>query len=145
MPVDPLIVPAYAAANTLLFLGTEASPSVFTSNLDRIGDIKLNGVSLDMVDVSNQESTAHRVLGTLKKLGDLTFNYYWEPDQAQDQELFAVYEAGQLRSWQLQWPNGTLWLFNAYLSKFAPDASIAKALMAPSTLSVDGDVVVIYP
>ncbi len=142
----PLPEPAIASANTKLYLGTDASPSVFSAFIGRLGNIDFGGVSVDMVDVSNQESVAHRMLGTLLKVGSMTATLFWEPSAAQDQELFGlVIEAPPpLRSWQLTWPDGTSWLFNAYASKFAPKADIGKELNAAFELTIDDGITAVY-
>ena len=138
-----LNVPALASAHTKLYLGGATSPPSYVFQF-RMGDIKFNGVSIDMVDVSNQESTAHRMLGTLLKTGDMTAKLFWEPAQAEDLALFAIVITSPppLEQWVVEWPDGTVWAFNGYLSKFAPDASIAKELSAAITISVDGSITV---
>jgi hypothetical protein len=143
--MSSLVLPAYASANTQLYLGGVASPPSY-SYIARCGDIKWNGVSIDMVDVSNQQSTAHRMLGTLLKTGAMTFTLYWEPSQTEDETLFdlIITAPPPLQQWKLVYPDGTAWIFNAYLSKFAPDASIAKALTAACELTVDGSIQVDY-
>lgn len=140
-------VPALASAGTLLFLGGPTSPPSYVQQ-GRIGNIKFNGVAIDMVDVSNQESPAHRALGTLLKVGDMTFDLYWEPSITQDVDLFdiVITTPPALQAWKVEWASGSAdtatWAFNAYLSKFTPDASIGKALMASCTLSIDDTITV---
>lgn len=143
----PLPVPAIASANTLLYLGTDVSPSIFSNYIGRLGNIQFNGVKVDTVDVSNQESIAHRVLGTLLKSGDLTAVLFWEPSSVQDQELFALVITAPppLRSWQLVWPDGSAWLFNAYATSFAPKSDIGKELNTNFMLSIDDSIVPVYP
>lgn len=143
MPV--LSVPAIASANTLLFLGTDASPSVFTTHFSRLGDITGPNTSVAIVDVSNQESVARRKLATLLDSGSLTANLYWEPTNVQDEELFTIYQTAPpvLRSYQVQWPDGQVWLFNAYISKFSPSSKIAGALVSAIEFTIDGQIVVI--
>ena len=114
-----------------------------------MGDIKFAGISVNVVDVSNQESGFHSTLATVGKIGDMTANFYWEPDQTQDQDLFALMlqRPPALQQWKVVWPVPSpatyAWAFNAWLTKFAADATIAKALMAPITLSVDSGLTVI--
>ena len=141
-----LTVPAIASAQTLLYLGGPDSPPTFTTYVGRLGNIDFAGVQIDMVDVSNQESVAHRMLGTLLKSGDLNAVLYWEPIIAQDQALFGlVIEAPpQLQAWKLVWPDGTEWLFNGYLTKFTPKADIGKALEASITISIDDQITPVY-
>jgi hypothetical protein len=99
-----------------------------------------------MVDVSNQTSSAHRMLGTLLKSGDLNFTLYWEPAATQDQTLFDIIVTAPppLCAWLVTWPDGTTWAFNGYLSKFTPDSTIAKALTAACTISIDNSIVVVF-
>ena len=145
----PLVVPAYASQNTQLYLGGPDSPPTYVLQ-GRIGDIKFGSISVDVVDVSNQSSTAHRILATLTKIGDMTANFYWEPDQTQDQELFGlvIAQPPALQQCKIVWPvpspSTAVWLFNGYVTKFPADASIGKALMAPLTISVDGNITPVY-
>jgi len=147
--MSTLAMPAISSFNTQLFLGGPTSPPSYVLQ-GRIGNIKFGGVAIDMVDVSNQTSTAHRQLGTLLKSGELTFDLYWEPASTQDQTLFNLIIAAPpaLQQWKVVFAAGTdntAWLFNGYLSKFPADASIGKALMAPgTTISIDNDIRVVY-
>jgi hypothetical protein len=138
-----LTVPAIASAKTRLFLGGPTSPPSY-SFVSRIGDLKFNGVAIDTDDVSNQESVAHRFLGTLLNIGDLTGMLYWEPDSTQDFALFGIVLTAPppLQQWVVEWPDGTVWAFNGYLTKFAPDSTISKALKAPITIKVDNSITV---
>lgn len=143
--MSTLPVPALAAANTLLFLGSDASPSVFTSHFSRLGDINGPNTSVTVVDVSNQESLARRKLATLLDSGVLTANLFWIPSNAQDAALFAVYQTAPpvLRSYQLEWPDGEIWLFNAYITKFSPASKIAGALVSAIEFTIDDQIVVV--
>lgn len=143
--MSSLVLPAIASQNTQLYLGGPTSPPSYVLQ-GRVGDIKWNGVSIDMVDVSNQTSTAHRMLGTLLKTGALTFTLYWEPSQTQDETLFdlIITAPPALQQWKQVWPDGTIWDFNGYLSKFAPDASIAKALTAACEITIDNSISVTF-
>ena len=148
--MSALVVPAIASFNTQLWLGGPTSPPSYVEQ-GRIGNVKLGGVAVDVVDVSNQTSTAHRKLATLLNPGDATFDLFWEPMQIQDQALFGLVIAAPpvLQQWKIVWAesvDGTQWLFNGYLTKFPADATIAKALMAPGcTIAIDGAITVVYP
>lgn len=141
MPVLP--TPAIASQNTLLYLGTDASPSVFSAAIDRLGNIKFSN-KRDVVDVSNQTSHSRRKLATLLDNGALTADYYFEPTQSQDEDLFALYQAAPavLRSWRCTFPDGQNWLFAGWLTKFTPDASIGGALKCAFEVTIDGDITV---
>lgn len=143
----PLVVPAYPSQNTRLYLGGPLSPPDYVFQ-GRMGNIKFAGVSVDTVDVSNQESDFHRWLATVGNIGDMTADFFWEPDQDQDMELFAMIltRPAPLEQWKVVWPIPTgvyAWAFNGYLTKFAPDSSISKALMAPITIKVDNGITVL--
>src|SRR5580704_5171595 len=133
-----LVLPAISSFDTQLLWGGPTSPPSYQL-IGRLGDIKFNGVAIDMVDVSNQTSTAHRMLGTLLKTGALTANHYWEPMSTQDQALFGIIITAPpaLQQWEVIWPDGTIWTFNGYLSKWTPDASIGKALVAAIEITID--------
>jgi hypothetical protein len=135
----PLPVPAEAANNTQLFLGTDVSPSVFSIFIARIGDIATNQ-SVKTVDVSNQQSNWIRKLATMHDGGTVTFPLFWLPGEAEDQDLADVYASTppKLRSYMLQWPDGKQWFFNAYFTKWAAKAPVQGALTADLELTIDG-------
>ena len=141
--MSALPVPALSAFNTQLWLGGPTSPPSYVEQ-GRMADLKFAGVGVDVVDVTGQTDTAHRLLATLTKIGDMTAMFYWEPSQVQDQALFGYVLSRQLLQWKVIWPDGSSWLFNGYLTKFPPDASIGKALTCTITVSVDGTVTPVY-
>jgi hypothetical protein len=147
--MSALALPAIASFNTTLYLGGPTSPPSYVA-VGRVGNIKFGGIAIDIVDVSNQTSTAHRKLATLLNPGDMTFDLFWEPAATEDQELFNLVIAAPpvLQQWKVVFAlgtDGTAWLFNGYLSKFPADASIGKALMAAgSTIAIDGGIAVVY-
>ena len=47
-----------------------------------------------------------------------------------------------LRSWKVEWPDGTNWLFSGWLTKFTPKADIGKELNASLTISIDDSITV---
>jgi tail tube protein len=136
---------AIASQDSILYLGGPTSPPTYVA-LGRLGDIKFPGLGVDIVDVSNQNSQFHRTLATLAKIGTVTGVLYWEPASTQDQSLFSIiYTAPPvLQQWKMIWPDGTSYAFNAWLSKAALDATIAKALMANIELTVDNGIAVVY-
>jgi len=143
-----LALPAIASYNSQLYLGGPTSPPTYVLQA-RIGNIKFAGMAIDMVDVSNQTSTAHRMLGTLLKPGDITFDLYTEPSSAQDQILLDLVLTAPpaLQQWKIvlaAGTDGTALLFNGYLSKYPLDASIGKSLTVPCTISIDNNITVVF-
>lgn len=134
-----LPVPAEAGNGTLLFLGSAASPSIFTTFLARLGDITTSQ-SVKTVDVSNQQSNWIRKLATIHDGGTITVPLFWLPNDAGDEALIAVYAQAPpvLRSYKLEWPDGTPWFFNAYITKWAAKAPVEGALTADLEFTVDG-------
>jgi hypothetical protein len=147
--MSALALPAIASFNSELFLGGPTSPPSYVLQA-RIGNIKFGGIAIDIVDVSNQTSTAHRKLATLLNPGDMTFDLYWEPASTQDETLFDLIIAAPpvLQQWKVvlaAGTDGTALLFNGYLSKFPIDASIGKALMASGcTIAIDGSITPVF-
>lgn len=139
-----LTVPAIASQNTLLYLGTDVSPSVFSTNVARMGDITITNETT-VVDVTNQESGSRRRLATLIGNGPMSGNLFWEPTSVQDEALLALKNEKPpvLRSWKIVWPDGQAWLFAAYLTKMSPASKIGDALRAAFELTIDGDVLVV--
>lgn len=132
-------VPAEAGNNTLLFLGSNVSPSVFTTFLARLGDITTTQ-SVKTVDVTNQQANWTRKLATIHDGGTVSVPLYWLPSDTGDQALIAVYATTPpaLRAYQLQWPDGHSWFFNAYISKWAVKAPVQGALTAELEFTIDG-------
>jgi hypothetical protein len=142
-----LLVPAgLASFNTTLYLGGPMTTPTYVAQ-GRVGNLKFGGVSIDLVDVSNQTATAHRQLATLLKTGDMTFDLFWQPTT--DSALFALVVAAPpvLQQWKVTWVLGSTytvsWYFNGYLSKFAPSADVGKALVAACTIAIDGSISII--
>jgi hypothetical protein len=136
-----LNVPAEAGNGTLLYLGSDASPSVFSDFIARLGDITTSQ-SVKTVDVSNQQSNWIRRLATIHDGGTVTVPLFWMPNDAGDEALIAVYAEAPpvLRSYQLVWPDGTPWFFNAYITKWAAKAPVEGALTADLEFTIDGEV-----
>jgi hypothetical protein len=147
--MSALALPAISSFNSQLWLGGPTSPPTYVLQA-RIGNIKFGGIAIDIVDVSNQTSPAHRKLATLLNPGDMTFDLYLEPASAQDVILFDLVLAGPpvLQQWKVvaaAGTDGTAYLFNGYLAKFPIDASIGKALMAPGcSIAIDGALTVLF-
>ena len=146
--MSALALPAIASYNTQLYLGGPTSPPSYVLQA-RIGNVKFAGMTIDMVDVSNQTSTAHRMLGTLLKPGDVTFDLFVEPASAQDQTLIdlIITAPPALQQWKIVTAagvDGTAFLFNGYLSAFPLDASIGKALTVACKISIDNNVTVVF-
>ena len=147
--MSSLALPAIASFNSQLYLGGPTSPPTYVLQA-RIGNVKFGGIAIDVVDVSNQTSTAHRKLATLLNPGDMTFDLYYEPSSTQDEGLFnlVIAEPPVLQQWKVVLAAGTdncQLLFNGYLSKFPIDASIGKALMASGcTIAIDGSITPVY-
>lgn len=138
-------VPAEASQNTELYLGGTTSPAVFTSPLGRIGNIDFAGIAVDVVDVSNQQSSAHRKLATLLNPGDMNFVLYMLPTSTQDVDLFALVITAPpaLAAWQVVFPDGETWQFLGYLTKFPVKADIGKAIEVACTITIDGAITVV--
>ena len=142
--MSSLALPAIATFNSQLWLGGPTSPPSYTL-LARIGDIKFADLAIDMVDVSNQTSVAHRMLGTLLKSGDLTFNLYLEPATAQDTGLLDILLTAPpaLQQWKVvvaAGTDGSQLLFNGYLSAMPIDLSIGKVVTVQCKISIDNTV-----
>lgn len=135
--MSTLPVPAIGGNDTLLFLGSDASPSIFTTFIARLGDISTT-TSRKTVDVSNQQSNWVRKLATIRDGGTVTVPLFWLPADADDQALIDVFATENLRSYQLQWPDGKSWFFNAYITKWAAKAPVEGALTADLEFTIDG-------
>ena len=140
----PLVMPAISSFNSQLWLGGPTSPPSYILQA-RIGNIEFTGIAIDMVDVSNQTSNAHRMLGTLLKSGDFTFDLYMEPSSTQDTTLLELMLTAPpaLQQWKVtlaESVDGASLLFNGYLSKFPIKADIGKALVTTATISIDGGI-----
>lgn len=136
-----LLVPAEAANGTLLYLATVDSPATFGSPVARLGDISATN-SVKTVDVSNQGSGWIRRLATIHDGGTVTAPLFWEPSQVSDTALIAVYAATppQLHAYQITWPDGTMWHFNAFITKWTVKAPVEGALSADLEFTIDGTV-----
>ena len=142
--MSSLALPAISSYNSQLWWGGPTSPPSYVLQA-RIGNLDFAGIAIDMVDVSNQTSVAHRQLGTLLKSGDLTFDLYLEPSSTQDTSLFEIVLTAPpaLQQWKVvlaESVDGAGLFFNGYLSKFPIKADIGKALITNGTISIDGGI-----
>jgi hypothetical protein len=45
-----------------------------------------------------------------------------------------------LRSWKIVWPDGMIWLFAAWLTKFSATSKVGDALESSLELDIDGQI-----
>ena len=137
----PLTVPAESAQNTLIYLATVDSPATFGQPIARLGNIAAT-TSTKVVEVSNQTSPWVRRLATLHDGGLVTVPLFWLPSDAGDAALIAVFAQTppQLHAYMIEWPDGVMWHFNAYITKWSPKSPIGGALTADLEFAIDGTV-----
>lgn len=137
----PLTAPALAAFGTQIYLGTDASPAVFSTPVARVGDIAVNGLSVMMQDVSNQSSSWKRTVGTLHDGGTFTFTLYFYPTL--DQVMLIVFGTvpPPIRSFMLTFPDNDQWFFNGTISKWATKAPVEGVITADVEITIDGQVI----
>ena len=137
---------ALPAINTYLYLGTTASPPVYSTPIANVGDYTGPGMSKAVVDVTSHSNTVpwREKITTLIDGGDLTLPLYFIPSDTGHQALLAVFATNGfsgIRWFQLAFSDGTSeWHFQASISKWSTKEPVAGVVTADVTFTITGQV-----
>lgn len=128
----------------LLKMGDGASPENF-STVAGVSDINLPGVSVDLVDVTPQDTQGWREkLATLKDPGQVTFEVFFDLEEAthgNTSGLLKKAQEGKKINWKIefgQYSPVKTWQFSGYITRVEPQARRDNALTAAVTIAVSG-------
>jgi hypothetical protein len=123
----------YSAFGTALEMdGTEIA---------NVKNISGPGLTLDTEDVTtHDQSTAwEEAVGTILRSGEVTLDIVYDPADATHVALITEMEAKTTAAFDLKFPGGTMWEFDAFVTGFEPDAPVDGALAASVTIKIDGE------
>ncbi|MEM4167749.1 MAG: phage tail tube protein [Candidatus Caldarchaeum sp.] len=137
-------MPAKVGYGTLLKMGDGGSPENFAT-VAGVSDITLPGVTLDVVDVTSQETNGWREkLATLKDPGEVTFEVFFDledPTHGNTNGLLKKAQEGKKINWKVvfqQYSPAKEWSFSGYITRFEPQSRRDNALTAAVTIAVVG-------
>ncbi len=118
-------------------------------NVANIKALKGPGLSLDLADVTTHDSTGawEEFVATVLRTGELTVDLVYDPSAATIKYvngLLGKMVAKTLEGFKIYFnddtveANRTIWTFNAFVTKFEPDAPVVGALTASMTLKFSG-------
>jgi predicted secreted protein len=103
--------------------------------------------SRDAIDVTNQDSTApaREYIAGLLNNGEVTFTGNFLPGST-NQKLLTTdlwSAAGTVSTWSIVWIDGpTTWSFSAFVTEFAPSASVDGSLSYSGKIKVTGAITI---
>jgi hypothetical protein len=136
---------AFPAINTYLYLGSTASPPVYTSPIANVGDYTGPQESKQVVDVTSHSAAVpwREKITTLLDGGDLTLPLYFIPDDTGMQTLYDVFTTNGfngIRWYKLLFTDGTYFYFQASISKWSFKIPVAGVVTADLTFTLTGEV-----
>jgi Lambda phage tail tube protein, TTP len=147
MAFQPIALPAI---NTLIQIGTGASPEVYVT-VASVSDITgptMQGTVVDVTSMSTGNPWRQKVV-TLLEGGEVSFNAFWQPMLQSHQNLLALFVArgannvsGLPIDMRLVFPDqdGSAYLFQGFVSKCSLDEKVADVVKAAVTLTITGQV-----
>lgn len=102
-----------------------------------IGGLQL---SADTADVTNHSSPGgwEEVIVTVLRSGTVSLELNFVPGGASHQQMIKDMKDRTLVGYQLTFPDGTIWTFDAYVTGFEPSAPSGDKLSASATLKPSG-------
>jgi predicted secreted protein len=99
------------------------------------------GLTLDTEDVTTHDQTTawEEAVGTILRSGEVTLDIVYDPADATHVALITELEAKTTAAFDLKFPDGTMWEFDACVTGFEPDAPVDGALTASVTLKINGE------
>ena len=98
-------------------------------------DFEGPAISNDLIEVTNQQSTAKEYIAALKENGDIKFNLNFVPGDSSDTAVIALANTGDRFTWELVWPQALqTWTGEGIISEFSPKAKIKDQLQADVTI-----------
>jgi predicted secreted protein len=125
------------AFGTTLGRESDMTPGTYIA-VASITSLSPPGISRNAIDVTAHDSADGwmEFLPGLKDGGEVSFDINYQPDV--HDALLDDLSSNTVQSWQVTFPDGTPWTFDAFLTGFEPDAPYDDKLAASITLKVSG-------
>lgn len=126
-----------------LNVGGNTSPVTY-SKIAQLKTIKFGGFTVDFDEITNLDSGLYKEwMKTLVDAKELSADGVWKPSDSSQQGLITnINTSGQsaLEYWQVLTPDGTSFLFQAYVSDYVPGIEYNKAITFSLKLKITGPV-----
>lgn len=130
---------ATSGFGTLLKLGDEASPEVWTT-IAEITGLTGPGEKLDLIECTHMESPSNykEYIPSLVDGGEVSIDLNFLPGNSVQQSIRTAMTARTKKHFQITWTNtgGTKYAFYGYVTSFQPSAKINDKLSASITIKV---------
>ncbi len=128
-----------AGIGSLTQISIYTSPGTYVP-IYEIVDFNQTGQKLSLADVTNLNSPAKEIIGTLIESGEYTLTYNRVPSDPGQAALEAAFAAKALTTFNAQMVDGDQFVFTAYVSAFDPLSSVSpmKAIQSKATLTISG-------
>jgi hypothetical protein len=131
---------ALISEGTILRRGDGDSSETFSPIGEVTSASGLGGGSPTVIDVSHLGSSfREKVLG-LRDEGQISMTLQWAGDDTTHQGLWNDRATGALRNFELQYPDGTLDSFSAFVMTFESNIATDAAITVNVTLEITGQV-----
>jgi len=126
--------------------GGADSPEVFTL-VPGVIDLGGPNRSRDLIDVTSMDSADYyrEFIVGLKDGGAISGELNYKPSETQHNGMNTDFEDDVLRNWQLEFRDGTVFSFSAYVESFEVTSPIDAQLKASFSLKITGPVTVDLP
>lgn len=110
-------------------------------------EIPALGGSVEKVEVTTLADGAKRYINGIKDYGDLAFKFLYDNSTADSsyRVLKGLETDGKIQDFQVEFPDGTTFTFNAFVSVEVDSAAVNGALTFTCNLSVNSEIVVGNP
>lgn len=136
---------AISGPGFLLQLSTTSGDTGVFTTIAEVKDITGPAVSLDVIDVTNQDSPGkyEEIVPSIRRAGEVDFDCHFIPqDATQDADSGLLWLANNAfkRGYRLQLQDGlsSYWAFDAYVVGFQTKAPVAGVLTATVKLRITG-------
>lgn len=138
---------AIAGPGFLLQVSTTSGDAGSFSTVAEVKDISGPGITLDVIDVTNQDSPGgfEEIIPTIRRGGDVDFDVNFNPNNATHADaaggLVYMAKARTKLGWRLQLNEDAGWYvaFDAYVVSFQWKAPVANVLSGTTKLRVTGE------
>lgn len=130
---------AIESQGTKFYVGDVGSPD----NKQAVPEIKTLGGpdgQATLIDVSDLDSTGKEWKPGLKDEGQITLGMMYIPTNAVHAILRDAFSDRTLKSFRIEFSNGTTWDFNGYVTGFAANNGVDEVNMANVTVKVTGSI-----
>ena len=128
---------AIETQGTTLGINTAGAPTVYTT-IPEIKDFSGPGGQAAVIDVTSLSSTGKEKRMGLQDEGQLSFNVFYVPDDAQHAALRAARASRAKRGFKLTFTDATIWSFDAYVTSFSVSGAVDGVIEAAVTLEITG-------